>query len=76
VDVQDLDLSVRADNILDVADINTVGQLAEKTEFALLGLQRFGRTSLREVKVKLQQVGLHLGMAHNIVMAEYRPLLD
>jgi len=39
-----------------------VGQLVTKTDAELLQLRSFGRTSLREVKRKLQDIGLDLGM--------------
>ncbi len=57
-----LDLSVRASNCLESARINTVGELVTKTEADLLKLRSFGRTSLREVKKKLGDMGLDLGM--------------
>jgi DNA-directed RNA polymerase subunit alpha len=57
-----LDLSVRASNCLEAAQINTVGELVEKDENELLQLRSFGRTSLVEVKRKLADLGLGLGM--------------
>jgi DNA-directed RNA polymerase subunit alpha len=57
-----LDLSVRASNCLESARINTVGELVTKTEADLLKLRSFGRTSLREVKKKLSDMALDLGM--------------
>ncbi len=57
-----LDLSVRASNCLESAKIATVGELVEMDESALLQVRSFGRTSLREVKRKLQDLGLSLGM--------------
>ena len=58
----DLDLSVRASNCLESARIDTVAQLVTQTEQELLKLRSFGRTSLREVRRKLQDIGLDLGM--------------
>jgi DNA-directed RNA polymerase subunit alpha len=58
----DLDLSVRASNCLESAQIRTVAELVQKTEDELLGLRAFGRTSLREVEKKLEEMGLALGM--------------
>jgi DNA-directed RNA polymerase subunit alpha len=55
-----LDLSVRAGNCLDSAEIVTVGDLVGWTESRLLKLRSFGRTSLREVKRKLADIGLSL----------------
>ncbi|MBU6412763.1 MAG: DNA-directed RNA polymerase subunit alpha [Planctomycetes bacterium] len=60
--VADLDLSVRASNCLESARVDAVGQLVQLTEPELLKLRSFGRTSLREVKRKLQDIGLDLGM--------------
>jgi len=60
--VQELELSVRASNCLESAKIETVGQLAVMTEADLLKIRSFGKTSLREIKRKLANMGLSLGM--------------
>jgi DNA-directed RNA polymerase subunit alpha len=60
--VQELDLSVRANNCLESARINTVRELVEKTDQELLKVRSFGKTSLREVKRRLADMGLSLGM--------------
>lgn len=60
--ISDLDLSVRASNCLESARVDTVAQLVMQSEQELLKLRSFGRTSLREVKRKLQDIGLDLGM--------------
>ena len=60
--VQELELSVRASNCLESAKVETVGQLAVMTEADLLKIRSFGKTSLREVKRKLANMGLSLGM--------------
>ena len=60
--VHELELSVRANNCLESAKIETVAQLAGLTEGELLQIRSFGKTSLREVKRKLQDLGLSLGM--------------
>lgn len=60
--ISELDLSVRASNCLESARIDTVAQLVKQTDQELLKLRSFGRTSLREVKRKLQDLGLDLGM--------------
>lgn len=60
--VDELDLSVRAANCLESARIDTVAKLVTMEEPELLKLRSFGRTSLREVKRKLQDMGLELGM--------------
>ncbi|MCL2700706.1 MAG: DNA-directed RNA polymerase subunit alpha [Phycisphaerae bacterium] len=61
--VHELELSVRANNCLEAAKIETVGQLAGMNESELLKIRSFGKTSLREVKRKLQDLGLSLGMS-------------
>ncbi|MBX3316835.1 MAG: DNA-directed RNA polymerase subunit alpha [Phycisphaeraceae bacterium] len=61
--VSELDLSVRASNCLESARIEHVAQLVTQTDTDLLKLRSFGRTSLREVKRKLQDIGLDLGIA-------------
>lgn len=58
----DLDLSVRASNCLETANIQTVGQLCSMTESDLLKIRAFGKTSLKEIRAKLQTLGLSLGM--------------
>ncbi len=65
--VQELDLSVRANNCLESAKISTVRELVKKTEPDLLKVRSFGKTSLREVKRKLADLGLSLGMDLNAV---------
>jgi DNA-directed RNA polymerase subunit alpha len=60
--VQELELSVRAANCLESAKIETVGQLAKMTEADLLKIRSLGKTSLREIRRKLADMGLSLGM--------------
>jgi DNA-directed RNA polymerase subunit alpha len=60
--VSELDLSVRASNCLEAANIRTIGELAALTEEEVLGIRNFGKTTLKEVKKKLSQLGLSLGM--------------
>ena len=59
---QELELSVRADNCLESAKCENVGQLVRMTEADLLKVRSFGKTSLREIKRKLVDIGLSLGM--------------
>ncbi|MBN2594771.1 MAG: DNA-directed RNA polymerase subunit alpha [Sedimentisphaerales bacterium] len=61
--ISELELSVRANNCLESVKMGTVGQLAKMTESELLKIRSFGRTSLREVKRKLADLGLSLGMS-------------
>jgi DNA-directed RNA polymerase subunit alpha len=60
--IAELELSVRASNCLESARIETVAQLVLLTDADLLRLRSFGRTSLREVKRKLQEIGMDLGV--------------
>jgi len=59
----ELELSVRANNCLEAAKIELVGHLVQMTESDLLKIRSFGKTSLREVKRKLQDLGLTMGMS-------------
>lgn len=60
--IRELDLSVRAGNCLDSARIRTVAELVSKTDSELLKVRSFGKTSLREVKKKLEEIDFTLGM--------------
>ncbi len=60
--VNEIELSVRAANCLNNANITSVGQLAQKTEAEMLKYRNFGKKSLNEIKDKLAQLGLGLGM--------------
>ncbi|MCD6393644.1 MAG: DNA-directed RNA polymerase subunit alpha [Planctomycetes bacterium] len=60
--IQELELSVRAANCLESVKFETVGQLVKMTEANLLKIRSFGKTSLREIKRKLADMGLSLGM--------------
>jgi DNA-directed RNA polymerase subunit alpha len=58
----ELELSVRATNCLESEGITTVRDLVNRTDEELLEVRNFGETTLKEVKVKLQERGLSLGM--------------
>ncbi|MGC4001659.1 MAG: DNA-directed RNA polymerase subunit alpha C-terminal domain-containing protein [Pirellulales bacterium] len=58
----ELKLSVRATNCLESENINTVRDLVIKNEDQLLEVRNFGETTLREVREKLAELGLRLGM--------------
>ncbi len=60
--IQELELSVRASNCLESAKTETVGELVKMTEADLLKIRSFGKTSLREIRRKLADIGLSLGM--------------
>jgi DNA-directed RNA polymerase subunit alpha len=58
--VADLELSVRSRKALQRLNINTLGELASRTEDELLGCKNFGQTSLNEIKQQLVSFGLGL----------------
>jgi len=58
VSVAELDLSVRASNCLEYANIKTINELITREEDELLELKNFGKTTLVEIKKKLVQLGL------------------
>jgi DNA-directed RNA polymerase subunit alpha len=60
--IQELELSVRASNCLESVKVETVRQLVQMTDADLLKIRSFGKTSLREIKRKLADIGLSLGM--------------
>jgi DNA-directed RNA polymerase subunit alpha len=65
----ELKLSVRASNCLESENIHTVRDLVSKSEDQLLEVRNFGETTLREVKDKLAEMGLRLGMRVSPVTA-------
>ena len=60
--VEDLELSVRSANCLKNAEINFIGDLAQKTDQEMLKTKNFGRKSLNEIKALLAEMDLTLGM--------------
>ncbi|PKM98632.1 MAG: DNA-directed RNA polymerase subunit alpha [Elusimicrobia bacterium HGW-Elusimicrobia-3] len=60
--VEMIELSSRASNCLKVAGIRTIGELVRKSEGDLLAVKNFGQKSLDEIKEKLKEMGLDLGM--------------
>jgi DNA-directed RNA polymerase subunit alpha len=58
----ELELSVRATNCLESEGITTVRDLVSKSEDQLLTVRNFGETTLKEVKAKLNEINLDLGM--------------
>jgi DNA-directed RNA polymerase subunit alpha len=60
--IEELELSVRSSNCLKTINIRTLGELAMKTEQEMLRTRNFGKKSLAEIKEKLAQYGLSLGM--------------
>jgi DNA-directed RNA polymerase subunit alpha len=68
--VNEIELSVRAANCLNNANITTVGQLAQKSEADMLKYRNFGKKSLNEIKQKLSELGLALGMTFDADLLE------
>jgi DNA-directed RNA polymerase subunit alpha len=74
--VNEIELSVRAANCLNNANITTVGQLAMKSEAEMLKYRNFGKKSLNEIKEKLTQLGLSLGMKFEPGLVESNVMSD
>ena len=73
ISVNEIELSVRAANCLNNANITTVGELAMKTEAEMLKYRNFGKKSLNEIKDKLAELGLSLGMTFDLELLRPRP---
>jgi DNA-directed RNA polymerase subunit alpha len=71
--VNEIELSVRAANCLNNANITSVGQLAMKTEAEMLKYRNFGKKSLNEIKDKLHQLQLGLGMKFESGLVDLPP---
>jgi DNA-directed RNA polymerase subunit alpha len=71
--VNEIELSVRAANCLNNANITTVGHLAMKSEQEMLKYRNFGKKSLNEIKEKLTGLGLSLGMTFEQGLLEPLP---
>jgi DNA-directed RNA polymerase subunit alpha len=63
--VEELELSVRSSNCLKNADIKTIGELTRKTEDDIAKTRNFGRKSLQEIKEKLKEWNLSLGITES-----------
>ena len=68
ISVNEIELSVRAANCLNNANITTVGELTQKSESEMLKYRNFGKKSLNEIKQKLVEMGLSLGMTFDAEM--------
>lgn len=60
--IDELELSVRAYNCLKNANIQTIAELVQKSEYEMLRTKNFGRKSLNEIKEILSAMGLQFGM--------------
>jgi len=74
--VEELELSVRSSNCLKNANIRTVGDLTRKTEDEIAKTRNFGKKSLTEIKEKLKEWNLSLGMTDYSVLKTSRKLQD
>ncbi len=62
--VSDMSYSIRVQNCLKAADIETIGELVEKTERELIECRNFGKKSLGELRDSVESLGLRFGMTH------------
>ena len=60
--INEIELSVRSTNCLAQANINTIAELVVMPESEMLKFRNFGKKSLNEIKAKLEEMHLHLGM--------------
>ena len=60
--INEIELSVRSTNCLSQANIDTIAELVIMPESEMLRFRNFGKKSLNEIKAKLDEMGLHLGM--------------
>jgi DNA-directed RNA polymerase subunit alpha len=72
--VEELELSVRSSNCLKNANIKTIGDLTHKTEEEIAKTRNFGKKSLLEIKEKLAEWGLSLGMTDYSSLKDARQL--
>jgi DNA-directed RNA polymerase subunit alpha len=72
--VEELELSVRSSNCLKNANIKTIGDLTRKTEDDIAKTRNFGKKSLQEIKDKLKEWNLGLGMADYSALRNYLKL--
>jgi DNA-directed RNA polymerase subunit alpha len=72
--VNEIELSVRAANCLNNANITTVGELAMKSESEMLKYRNFGKKSLNEIRLKLEELGLSLGSKIDERLVDRRPM--
>ncbi len=75
--VDELELSIRSNNCLKNANINTLGDLVQRTEDQMLETRNFGQKSLEEIREKLAEYGLSLGMTDiDYLVEDSEPIED
>ena len=74
--VEELELSVRSSNCLKNANIKTIGELTRKTEDDIARTRNFGKKSLQEIKEKLKEWNLSLGITDLSVLKNARPNIE
>ena len=74
--IEELDLSVRSYHCLKRANINTVGELAQKTEEDMMKVRNLGRKSLKEVIQKLREIGLELKKSYDTDYSRFEDIED
>ena len=72
MDISELHLSVRSSNCLEAQKFATVAELVIKTESELLKIRNFGKTSLVEIKAKLADLGLSIGMDTEFIKSKLK----
>jgi DNA-directed RNA polymerase subunit alpha len=72
--VEELELSVRSSNCLKNANIKSIGDLTRKTEDDIAKTRNFGKKSLQEIKDKLKEWNLGLGMTDYSALRNYLKL--
>ena len=70
--VEELELSVRSSNCLRNANIRTIGDLTRKTEEEIAKTRNFGKKSLQEIKEKLKERNLSLGMTDYSILKKLK----
>lgn len=77
--INEIELSVRSTNCLAQANIDTIAELVIMPEPEMLKFRNFGKKSLNEIKAKLEEMGLHLGMdlaRYGITRDNVRQVID
>jgi DNA-directed RNA polymerase subunit alpha len=70
--VKEIELTVRAANCLEMAEISTIGELVSKSEAEMLKFRNFGKKSLEEIVQKLKKYDLELGMDVDTIYRKIR----